>query len=312
MHLCKMYRQQEKWNKGLPPALIPPIQHLRDAFEEAHWKYGRVSKKLCYHRLHPEEPGDISEYLGPLEQIKRWVGIVASQRFVALLNANTAPAIFRAFFELYLEGVTDCALAILVELAAIGKANENLLGGSHLEWAEAQAKKMIRSEIHLIEIWVRDVCDKQPLDPDADTEEPIFWRKWQAPKLIVMKPSRYLPYEPSAIWERFDAVRSRGLLEAFGEDYVLQAETPVEKAIGQARVELAKRPKSAAAVPEPSQKMGEKVRGMRLTPREARRKSTLAKYARWHKEYLKLKKVHPVRRAGGGGRAVAFKTASRN
>lgn len=192
MRLYDMYRQQEKWDKGLPPALIPPIKHLRDAFEEAHRIYGRLSGRLCYHHLHPEESGDISEYLGPLEQLKQWLGVAASQRFVALLKAGTAPAIFKAYFDLYLEGVTASALAILVDLPAIGKANENLLGDSHLDWTEAQAKNMIRSEIHAIEIWVRDVWDKKPFDPNAGTtEELFFWRELQAPKLIVMKPSRY-------------------------------------------------------------------------------------------------------------------------
>jgi hypothetical protein len=288
-----MYRQQEEWDKGLPPTLIPPLKHLRDAFEEAHWNYGRVSEELCYHRLHPAEPGDITEYLQPLEQLKRWVGLAASQRFMALLNAGTAPATFKAFFDFYLDGVTHSALAIFIQLAAIGKANEDLLGGPHLEWAEAQAKNMIRSEMHLIEIWVRNVCDKQPYDPNEDSEEQIFWRKWQAPRLIVMKPSLYRPYEPSAIWERFDAVQSRELLEGLAENYVLHVETRIEKVAGQAAVELAKRPKIAAAAPEPSPKTEEKVRGAGLTPREARRKSTQAKYARWHKEYLELKKVHP-------------------
>jgi hypothetical protein len=43
------------------------------------------------------------------------LGVAASQSFVALLNAGTAPAIFKAFFDLYLEGITDSALAILVD-----------------------------------------------------------------------------------------------------------------------------------------------------------------------------------------------------
>jgi hypothetical protein len=104
-----MYRQQEEWDKGLPSTLIPPIKYLRDAFEDAHWTYGQVSEKHCYHRLHPEEPGDITEYLRPLEQLKRRVRLAASQRFLALLNAGTAPVVFKAFFDFYLEGVTFSA-----------------------------------------------------------------------------------------------------------------------------------------------------------------------------------------------------------
>ena len=52
---------------------------------------------------------------------------------------------------------------------------------------------MIRSHNHQIDIWVRDVCDKQIYDPNEDVEEQIFWTKWQAPRLLIMKPSRFQP-----------------------------------------------------------------------------------------------------------------------
>jgi hypothetical protein len=198
-----------------------------------------------------------------------------------------------------MEGITRSALAIFIQLAAIGKTNESLLGGPHIQWAEDQTKNLIRSEMHLIEIWVRNVCDKQAYDPNDDAEELFFWRKWQAPKLIVMKPSRYLPYDPSGVWERFEAVRSRELLEAFAEHYVLHAEGRVKKVAGQVAVELAKQPAPVlppvASVQEQPPKSEQKASSTELTQREARRKRTLAKYKRWQKEYLSLKKIHPDR-----------------
>jgi hypothetical protein len=165
------YKHPEPWDRNLPADLIPPLKHLRKVFDDHHWSYGQITEKLCYNRLHPDESDDIKEYLEPLQQLKRIVGLPATQRFIALLKTTTAPAIFKAFFDLYMDGMTVSALAIFFQLVAVGKANEDRLGVPHLEWAEAQTKNMIRSKMSSIEIWVRNVCDKQPYDPDEDIEE---------------------------------------------------------------------------------------------------------------------------------------------
>ena len=70
---------------------------------------------------------------------------------------------FKAFFDLYLDGMSVQALLIFKELVEIGRANENRLAIPYLDWAEAQTKHLIRSNTHRIRIWVRDVCDKQCL-----------------------------------------------------------------------------------------------------------------------------------------------------
>jgi hypothetical protein len=237
------YKHPDPWEQNLPADLIPPIKHLRKIFEDNHWTYGQITEKLCYSQLHLNEPNQVvKEYLDPLQKLKIIVGIEATQRFIELIKTQTAPAIFKAFFDLYLDGMTVTALAVFHQLAAVGKANERRLGVSHLEWAETHAKNMIRSKIHLIEIWTRNVCDRQLYDPNEDTEEQIFWRKWQAPRLIFMKPARHTPYDPERNWERLDTEDSRGLPEALATDYVLRVEIMLEKVAGQAALELAKRP----------------------------------------------------------------------
>jgi hypothetical protein len=100
VRLYDTYKDPQPWDQHLPPNLIPPIKHLRKVFEDDHWSYGQITEKLCYHRLHPAEPGDIAKYLDPLERFKRLVGVAASQRLLALLNEGTAPAVFKAFFDL--------------------------------------------------------------------------------------------------------------------------------------------------------------------------------------------------------------------
>ena len=121
------------------------------------------------------------------------VGPPTAQRFHDMFAQGTLPAIFKSFHDLYLEGMSVQALLIFRDLAEIGRANEKRLGIPHLKWAEAQMTHLIRSHTHSIKIWVRDVCDKRVYDPTEDREEQIFWRKWQAPMFLVMKPSLYQP-----------------------------------------------------------------------------------------------------------------------
>ncbi len=104
---------------------------------------------------------------------------------------------------------------------------------------------MIHSHTHQIDIWIRDVCDKHIYDPNEDFDEHLFWTKWQAPRLLVMKPSRYQPYVAGTDWERFDAATSLSLRKAFAENYVLHLENPAEKGGALRAIELAKQPQPA-------------------------------------------------------------------
>lgn len=187
-----LYENTGPWEKDVPADLIPAIKHLRKSFEDAHWGCGRTTQIFCYSLLHNERVDDpAKEYLNYLMHVKAGVGPAATQRFHESIKLGTPPAIFKAFYDLYLEAMSVQALAIFKELAEIGLANESRLAKPHLEWAEAQTKHLIRSENHRIRNWVRDVCDKQVYDPKEDPEEQIFWRKWQAPMFLIMKPSLF-------------------------------------------------------------------------------------------------------------------------
>jgi hypothetical protein len=147
--------------------------------------------------------------------MKAAAGASSTQRFVDLLGMETAPATFKASFDLYLDCVSCPALAIFNDLVAVGKANEQRLGTHHLKWAEAQTKNMIRSNVHLIRIWVRNVCDKRPNESKGDIEERLLWLKWQALMLLTMRPSRDQPYDRAQEWAREDIESSSSLLDAF-------------------------------------------------------------------------------------------------
>jgi hypothetical protein len=64
-----------------------------------------------------------------------------------------------------------------------------------------------------------------------------FLEKWQAPMLLIMKPSLPQPYERSREWERKDAKSSSQLLDHFGGHYVLHLEIKVKRAAGKAALE---------------------------------------------------------------------------
>jgi hypothetical protein len=243
-------KDAEPWDKNVPPDLIPAIKHLRDSFDKAHSMFGLlVTMPLCYFQLHNNIEksgfGDTKEYITALVQLKSRIGPAATNRFHALLTQGTLPAIFKGFFDFYLEGVKVQALLTFNELARVGLSNETRLGTPYLVWAELQAKNLIRSHRHCIEIWVRDVCDHHVYDPNEDQDEQIFWRKWQAPAFLIMKPSRQEPYDSKTVWDRRDSESSLSLLKGFADHYVLILESAVKDAAGNAALELAKQPKPA-------------------------------------------------------------------
>jgi hypothetical protein len=297
--LYDLYKHPEPWDQNLPADLIPPINHLRKLFDNHHWTYGKITETHCYHHLHPDNPDpDIRDYLNPLEQLKGIAGTTATRSFMALLRTGTPPALFKAFLDLYLDAMLAVTLPIFAQLVAVGKANEDRLGVPHLVWAEAQTKNMIRYNMHLIEIWVRNVCDKQPYTPE-DMDEQLYWKKWQAPMLLIMKPSRFMTYDAARAWERNDTETSSRWPQAFAEQYVLHLESKLENLAGEVALELAKQPRppatAASAVPPPE--VAPQVAGNPNKPtsshRDVQKKDTQAKYRSWQKEYSSLKKSHP-------------------
>jgi hypothetical protein len=296
-----MYENTEPWDKNIPVDLIPSITHLRKSFDDAHWGCGWTTKAFCYSLLHNEAVDDPArEFINYLMHIKARVGPAATQRFHDLVKASTPSSIFKAFYDLYLDGVGVQALVIFKELVEIGRANEARLSVPHLEWAEAQTKHLIRSQTHNIRIWVQNVCDKQVHDPSEDDEELIYWRKWQAPMLVVMTPSRYKPYDAATVWERNAPETSARWLKSFAEAYVLHLEMKVRRAAGDAALELAKQPKPihASAADDNTQREGlPPPKSPRTKPTnsrvEVRKLDTQAKYKSWQTAYRKLRKRRP-------------------
>ena len=298
-----MYDDTKPWEKNLPADLLPATKALRKSFDDAHWSFGLTTQRICYSQLHQDAVHEeLSEYVRHLQHLKIVVGPAATQHFRETFAMGTPPAIFKAFYDLYIVGVSLQSLAIFKELIEIGRVNEARLNAPHLEWAHSMTMELVKYHAYRIEMWVKDVCDKHVYDPNEDSDEMIYWRKWQAPMLIVMKPSRYMPYDPATVWERNDIETSQRWLESFAENYVIHLQIPIDRFAGQFAVELAKQPKTmqhdaTGNDPQPASQPVVTSASTRATPTNARREAnkleTHAKYKSWRKEYRSLKQSHP-------------------
>jgi hypothetical protein len=293
----------KEWEKDVPADLRPAVAHLRESFDEVHFACSETTRRFCYAALHDEPPYDPTrEYFLYLMAMRRGLGSLGSQRFAELAYSKVPPAIFKAYFDLYVEWMSAKALTILSDLVAIGRANEERLGTSALPWAEGQARHLIRSHRQDIQSWVQAVCDGQVHSRGDDPEEILFGRKWRAPSLIIMVPSRYQPYEADKAWDRNPPETSAKWLESFADDYVRHLEGKVKKFLGMAMLESAKQPPARQpsalqqSTPTPNHpEMGTRVSTPpQPTPnairREARKLETDAKYRRWQAEYRRLKR----------------------
>jgi hypothetical protein len=294
-----MYENTESWDSSVPADLIPAIKHLRKTYKDVHWGCGQTTERFCYACLHNTRVDDPrGEYTAFLPHMRIRLGPDGEERFQRLLKQGTPPAIFKAFLDLYLVCMTVEALRILQELIKVGQAHHQRLSKDRLEWAEAQAKHLVRYHRYLIPGWIRNVCDKRVYDPKEDIEETIHWRKWRAPGFLIMEPVRYGPYDSAMTWERKDCETSLRLLDAFADDYVIHIESKINKAVGEAALERAKEPpvRQEPENPPASNNPGDlpKELDRRLgTKRELRMLETQERYGQWRKEYQELKKRSP-------------------
>jgi hypothetical protein len=243
-------KDAESWDSSVPTDLQPAVKHLRNLFDKAHFNFGWTTRNLCFAQIHQTlQESEHREYIQALVQLKAYIPPNARKKFNDGIAQGTLPGIFKAFFDFYLEGLICQATLVFKELLEIGAAHEHRLAVSGVDWAESRARHLIRYHRHQIVRWVRDVCDEQPYDPTEEMDEQIYWRKWQAPRFLVMKPSRSQPYDSDRVWERSDPQTSSKLLEAFADDYVIRLEMAIDRDAGRARIEAAKT-KPAAGPPQ--------------------------------------------------------------
>ena len=233
------------WDKDVPVDLLPAVKHRRDSFHDADWNCQWITQHLCYAMLHPDEPEtpEFREYASQLKFLKGAIGQSSTQLFHDLVKRNTPSAILKAFFHVYEEGMAVQVRAAFHELLGIGSANAERLGNSPIEWASRHVRNMIVSASYLTDLWLKRCCDPQSYDPNATTDENIYWTNWRAPRLALMQPALGVPYGPSRVWEREDEETSLSMLKAFKNYFVIHLEAVLKNCVGAAHVELAKKTK---------------------------------------------------------------------
>jgi hypothetical protein len=307
----EMYACAGSWEDYVPADLYPAIKHLRKSFGRSHFGCGWTTQKFCYALLHAqilEDPAQ--EYSDYLLHMKRLAGRFASKRFDDLLSVGTEPAIFIAFHDLYVAGTGVQMRLVFKEFLAIAIANAHRLDTSPLKWAQRQTSHLIRSHNHSISNWVKSVCDTSPYDPNEDADEQTFWRKWNAPSLIIMKPSRYRAYDANTVWERNDAEKSVSWLASFMESYVIKLESQLKNEVGLVTLANAKQPIASPVSEHAAEKnevdQSEKsISGSQLKTSVRETLGSLRRKAKgleteearrlWRKEYCRLKKKYPER-----------------
>ncbi len=244
-----MYRLSEEIRTALPAGLVPAVEALSQTLDDAHFKCGKITEVFCYALLHPgENPTDTEQYKLALDQLKVIAGPAATEAYHRSIRMGTAPAFFHAMEQLYIAGMIPQAVRVFHDLLAIGKANAEQLSKPYIQWAHDLTMKLIETYEIQVKLWIRAVCDPPDYSSDMDWSEPdevIMGRTWCAPMLLVMKPSRYMPFDAARQWERVDRETSKKWLKSFAEMFTIGIKIHIDRLAGEKTLELAKQPKPA-------------------------------------------------------------------
>lgn len=208
------------WQAITPLHLRKPVGHIRKGFETGRWKCSQITSKLCFFALHEDirKAGSLAEWFDLFKQYRQVIGSAASREFNRTITLCTPPAVFRAYFDAFYEGLKTVVHEQFEQILKIGLANSGALGSEPVAWAKTHIHFLILQSITPVGRWIKEVCDVQEAPkPDltqADFEEQVFWRKWRAPLLIYMEPAGNKPYDPATVWNREDEFRTRSILQA--------------------------------------------------------------------------------------------------
>ena len=236
------------WNAITPEQIRPALNHIRESFGRSDWKYSTITKKLCYAQLHPKEvdPASVGPYKIPFETYRTIIGQKAAYQFDELLRIGTPPAIFRAYLDAYQEGLQIEIQNHFQQILQIGLSNAPLLSARPVEWTKAHLKLLILNDANRVQMWIREVCDKQDysqVDPEdlGKLKESKFWREWRAPKLIHLHPAGNGSYDSALAWEREDEQRTQHLLNNRSRRFLQFLEIHLDGVAGDAHVALAQK-----------------------------------------------------------------------
>jgi hypothetical protein len=234
-----------EWKKITPQHLIPAVEHIRESFDRGHRSCSRITGKFCHHDLHPHQrdPKFLIAYKDALHVYLGVVGRSARKEFETFLQMGNPSAIFRAYFDLFYEGIRCNVKAHFDSVLKIGLANWTSLNTHPVAWAKSHLDLLIADLPVVIERWIKETCDTQAIpEPElisSNFDEIVFWRTWRAPKLIYMQPAGNGRYDAARAWEREDEPRTKELLSARSERFSQFLGISLEQIAGTAHVSVA-------------------------------------------------------------------------
>jgi len=235
------------WQDITPKELQPSVTAIRSAFDDASWRCGESTRRLCFAGLHPtpgnQQPTIPATDLGPYK--KYLVAAIGNRAREVIGRSNQAPpAIFRAYLDLYRIGLIAVIRSLFEEALQIGIAQRSILKLRPIEWATSHLRILIDGEKSSVQLWIKRICDIQDYSnlPQGDEEldEVMFWKTWRAPRLIRMDPAGNARYDAGAVWEREDESTSQRLLESHSKMFLLSCNSDLDKIAGMAQVHLLK------------------------------------------------------------------------
>lgn len=152
-------------------------------------------------------------------------------------------------FEMYKAGVAVQAVRVFHDLLEIGSTHEGLLAKSPIQWAHDLALELAGVYEYRAKFWIRAVCDPPDFDTGLNWDDPdeiIMGKDWCAPMLLVMHPSRFMPFDPRHVWDRADRETTTRWLSSFADFFAIHIKLHIDRLADEETVELAKKPKSAS------------------------------------------------------------------
>ncbi len=230
-----------QWKDHTPSSLIEVVSHLRKRWDDGEWKVSQVTRTLLFSALHPSATvDDLGEYRLALGHLKQIAGLQQVQVFDLLLRTGTEPALFHAYYGLRKSLLVREAEGIFLEFFSVGRAQAALLSEDFIAWARGHINGLIESDQFRTPYWIKGSCDVRGHNTSDSDDEEIYWRSWRAPKLMVMKPSRSMPYDPNEAWTRADKDETAGWLRAFQNEVHLAITNRLDEISGTLRLEIAK------------------------------------------------------------------------
>jgi pyrimidine deaminase RibD-like protein len=197
---------------------------------------------------------DLQAYEAAFISYRTIIGPSAAQQFDKDHALKTPPAIFHAFLQALAAGIRTEVGRVFNDVLQIGIAHMDGLKQHPADWAKAHLAMLTNGNKHIVRLWIQSVCDKQdytrPVRTDQEFEDVIHWRDWRAPKLVYMRPSGNLPYDPSAAWTREDEQVTEKLLASLSGRVVQSLGFDLDTLAGHAHVERAKTSRNAGSALE--------------------------------------------------------------